>query len=95
MFYKILIMLSFFLVFFLFTYFIQGFLEKKGILRDKGLVGVAVVSVVTVLLKEYFFQNIPWYLWITLTPIIMVLGLNRNEFWFTLQRGRWWWKKKK
>jgi hypothetical protein len=70
---------------------IQNWLISIGAVRN-GIPKIVIGVFLMVLIRQIWFQNMPWLCWGPLIVIGGILSLNRGDLWDTMEKGTWWWK---
>ena len=70
-------------------------LEKRfvslGIFRT-NTIGVVIITIFCVVLKQVMLSQLSWFVWGLVILVSQTVGVHRTDVWYTLERGRWWWK---
>lgn len=70
---------------------IENWLVKAGIVRN-NTVGVIVIAFFCVLIKQTMFPDFTWIVWSLVILFSVTVGVHRGDVWYTMERGKWWWK---
>jgi hypothetical protein len=71
---------------------IERWLVRIGAVRDKTY-SLVVIAILSVLMKQFWYNTISWWFYAPFTLLAMVFGANRGDLSTTMSQGSWWWKK--
>jgi hypothetical protein len=70
---------------------VELWLIKAGVVQNR-LVIVIICVLILVFIKRIWYDELSWSIYAPMIFLFGILGINRGDFWTTMNRGKWWWK---
>lgn len=74
---------------------ISRLLEKKGLVRRQSKVFYIGLLIAVALFCSMRVPYAHWIIYVFISLLVTILGIQRFELWYSYKMGRWWWLKEK